>query len=107
LYVHTDNSPVVWLSLLNKIETKDQVTDRPFLCTSSSPVVFHESAGGSLRLEVDDFRPECHVRLGGLTPKSSWDVKSAGRSERLTVDALGFINIKLNGRCEADVIPAP
>jgi hypothetical protein len=107
LYVHTDDSSVVLLTLLNKKDTKEQVTNRPYLSTCSSPVVFHESAGGSLRLVVDDFRPECQVRLGGLPPKSSWDLRSAGRSERLAVDALGFLNLKLSGRCEADVTPAP
>jgi hypothetical protein len=106
VYVHTDDSRVIYLTLLNKNDVKDRVTFKPFLSISSAPVVFQELAGGALRLVVDDFRPECHVRLGGLAPKSSWEIRAAGRMDRQTVDALGFLDLKLNGRCEAEVHPA-
>ena len=107
LYVHTNGNPVIYLTLLNKIDAKDQVTGGPFLATSNAPISLHEQTGGALRLVVDGSMPECQVRLGGMTPGSSWEFRSAGRTDRLTADALGLLHLKLSGHSEGEVRPAP
>ncbi len=107
IYVHTDGSRVIYLTLIKQNKAKDHVTSGAYLVTSSAPLRLSLRTGETLRLVVEDFRPECQVRLGGLAPQSSWDLRAADHSQRLTADALGFLDLKLKGHSEAEVHPAP
>lgn len=107
LYVHTDGSSVVDLALFDQQVGKDRVTDGPFLVSSPAPLVSRQMPGGALRLEVDDFRPECQVRLGGLAPGSVWELQEdGGGSKQLTVSSEGILSLNLRGKCAVVLRPS-
>ncbi len=101
LYIHTNGSPVVVLSL----------TDAParhlFLESSQGEVTWKELTADKAVCSVTELRPQHTFILGGATPGSSWKVGINRTQTVLKANHHGKIILNLQGNAEITVIPDP